>query len=195
MVTPQGAWKTRTLRRHPEEERWRREDVESMKYTRWTTNDGATTMESSHEEQVHIDYDRDLGYDIPPKAPEPAEAIPRRVYITRQTLEKCGKTPECAGCTTAFLGGTGVNHTEFCRMRIESAMKDDTADRHRVRNAEKNSTGIRAATYARESQEIGQRRRRPYGRQTGGTLIAIKWNKFFIQRSPWRDEAECRTRS
>ena len=33
VVTPEGAWKTRTLRRQPEEERWRREDVESMKYT------------------------------------------------------------------------------------------------------------------------------------------------------------------
>ena len=108
-----------------------------MKYTRWTTNDGATTTESNQEEEVHRDYDCDIGYDIPPKAPEPAEAIPRRVYITRQTLEKYGYTPECAGCSTAFLGGTGVNHTEFCRMRIESAMKDDTADRHRVRNAER----------------------------------------------------------
>ena len=112
VVTPEGAWKTRTLRRQPEEERWRREDVESMKYTPWTTNDGATMMESSQEEEVHIDYDRDLGYDIPPMAPEPAESIPRRIYITRQTLKKYGYTPECAGCTTRFLGGTGVNHSE-----------------------------------------------------------------------------------
>ena len=86
---------------------------------------------------MHRDFDRDLGHDIPPKALEPAEAIPRRVYITRQTLEKYGFTPECAGCTTAFLGGTGVNHTESCQMRVESAMKDDTVDRHRVRNAKR----------------------------------------------------------
>ena len=79
VVTPEGAWKTRTLRRQPEEERWRREDVESVKYTPWRTNDGATTMESSREEEVHMDYDCDLGYDIPRKALEPAEAIPRRV--------------------------------------------------------------------------------------------------------------------
>ena len=42
-----------------------------------------------------MDYDRDLGNDTPPKAPEPAEAFPRRVYITRQTSEKYGYTPEC----------------------------------------------------------------------------------------------------
>ena len=77
------AWKTRALRRQPEEERWRREDVESMKYTPWTANDGAATMESSQEEEVHMDYDRDLGSGFPPMAPEPAEAIPRRVYMTR----------------------------------------------------------------------------------------------------------------
>ena len=133
VVTPEGAWKTRALQRQPEEERWRREDVESMKCTRSATNDDAMTKESSLEERV----DRDLGHDIPPKAPEPAEAIPRRVYITRQTLEKYGKMPECAGCTKAFLVGTGVNHTESCQMRVESAMKDDTVDRHRVRNAKR----------------------------------------------------------
>ena len=57
--------------------------------------------------------------------------------LTIQTLEKCGYTSECAGCTTAFLGGTGVNHSESCRMRIERAIKDDTVDRHRVRNAKR----------------------------------------------------------
>ena len=45
---------------------------ESRKYTPWTTDDGATTMKSSQEEEVHIDYDRDLGCDIPPMALEPA---------------------------------------------------------------------------------------------------------------------------
>ena len=71
VVTPEGAWKTRTLRSQKKRD-WRREDVESMKYTPWTTNDGATTMESSQEEEVHIDCDRDLGCDIPPMALEPA---------------------------------------------------------------------------------------------------------------------------
>ena len=61
-----------------------------MKYTPWATNDDAMTKESSQEERVHIDYDRDLGHDVPPKAPEPPEAIPRRVYFARQTLEKYG---------------------------------------------------------------------------------------------------------
>ena len=88
---------------------------------------------------MHIDCDRDLCQHIPPKGPEPAEAIPRRVYITKQTLEKCGYTPECAGCTTAVLRGTGVNRTESCQMRVESAMKDDA----------KEKTGIRAGTYVR----------------------------------------------
>ena len=94
---------------------------DGVSYTPWATN-------------------RDLGHDVPPKALEPVE-----VCITRQTLEWYGYTPECAGCTTTFLGGTGVNHTESFRMRIESAMKDDTADRHRVRNAKRK---------VRESQEF-----------------------------------------
>ena len=61
-----------------------------MKYTPWATNDDAMTKESSQEERVHIDNDRDLGHDVPRKAPEPPEAIPRRVCFARQTLEKYG---------------------------------------------------------------------------------------------------------
>ena len=33
VVTPEGAWKTRTLRRQPEEVRWRRKDVKSMQFS------------------------------------------------------------------------------------------------------------------------------------------------------------------
>ena len=121
-----------------------------------------------------MDYDRDLGYDIPRKAPEPAEAIPRRVYITRQTLEKYGFTPECAGCTTAFLGGIGVNHSESCRMRIESAMKDDTVDRHRVRNAKKEVREFVQAHMPENLKTLDRDEGDRNGRQTGGTFIAIK---------------------
>ena len=145
-----------------------------MKYTPWTTNDGATTMESSQEEEVHMDYDRDLGDDIPPKEPEPAEAILRRVYITRQTLEKYGYTADCAGCTTAFVGGTGVNHSESCRMRIERAVKDDAVDKHRVRNAKRNVREFVQAHMPENLEKLDREEMRLYGRQTGGTFIAIK---------------------
>ena len=42
-------------------------------------------------------------------------------------------------------------------MQVVSVMKDDKVDRHRVRNAQEKSMGLRAGNYARESQEIGQR--------------------------------------
>ena len=145
--------------------------------------------ESSQEEKVHTDNDRDLGHDILLKALEAAEAIPRRVYIMRRTLEKYGCTAECAGCTTAFFGGTGVNHTESCPMRVGSAITDDTV---RAECKEKR-TGIRAGTYTRESQEIRQRRRRLHGLQTGGAFISIKCNKFFTMCYSCRHEEECRT--
>ena len=45
VVTPEGAWKTRTFRREPEEERWRREDVESVKCFAAGDNDVAMTEE------------------------------------------------------------------------------------------------------------------------------------------------------
>ena len=50
VVTPEGAWKTRTLHRRTEEERWRREDVESVMYMLWATNDDAMTKETRRRE-------------------------------------------------------------------------------------------------------------------------------------------------
>lgn len=70
--------------------------------------------------------DDPLGADVPP--PAPAEAIPRRVYITKAILDKHGLTSGCLGCTNATLGLTSTNHTEACRRIIEDAMKQDKAD-------------------------------------------------------------------
>ena len=69
VASPEEAWKWRSLTRHPEGERWR-----------WSTQ----------EEKVNIDQKRDFGHDIPLKARESVEAILRRVYNTRETLDKDG---------------------------------------------------------------------------------------------------------
>ena len=142
-----------------------------MKYTPSATNDDAMTKESSQEESVHIDYDRDLGHDVPPKAPEPPEAIPRRVYFATQTLEKYG-----------FRHGVPRRHWSQPHRVLPDAAE-----------CKEKGPGIRAGTPARESQKIGQRRRRPHGRQTGRTLIAIERHKFFTQCNPCRDGEECRS--
>ena len=63
--TPEGARKTGTLRRQPEEKRGRREDVESMKFTPWATRGDSTLQESCQEEKVNMDYD--LGQDFFPQ--------------------------------------------------------------------------------------------------------------------------------
>ena len=64
-----------------------------------------------------------------------AEPVPRRVYITRATLARHGLTDGCVGCTSTFLGRQALPHSETCRARIERAMREDPADRMRLKES------------------------------------------------------------
>ena len=67
VVTEDGAYKSRTLRRLPEEERWRRVLVETMKYLPWKTkvpvegkgsDPDQEDASNQHEPSIAIPIDR-----------------------------------------------------------------------------------------------------------------------------------------
>ena len=45
----------------------------------------------------------------------------RRIYITKDDVEKMGPTPGCRGCISITRGGPPRNHNEDCRTRMETA--------------------------------------------------------------------------
>ena len=136
-----GVYKTRNIRRKPVEERWDKDAVEGLKFTPWRVREQAArdTDQPLREQQLqpHVDIqvDESLNPDVPP--PKPAEAIPRRVYITRAVLEKYGFTDGCLGCTNSAVRLTGIVHSDECRKRIESAMHQDVVDKARLQESKR----------------------------------------------------------
>ena len=140
VVTEEGAYKTRTMRRMPFEERWSKEAVENLKYTPWRVKDPSDDREGGYKDRDHVpDLQIDVDKSVLPEAAfgpaPPSEPIPRRVYITKATLERHGITDGCLGCAQHVLGGPSMPHSEDCRKRIEQSMRADPEDRHRVKES------------------------------------------------------------
>ena len=58
-----------------------------------------------------------------------SEVVPRRVYLMPRDFVKYGYTQGCPGCTFAQTGiGPKRNHSEACRLRMESEIARDARD-------------------------------------------------------------------
>ena len=129
-MNEEGAFKTTTLTRVPIEERWNKEAIEDMKWTQWQIK-GRVESEKDIGHESRITYDPfleihvDKSIDLPTPPKIEGDAMPRRVYITKAILEKCGMTDGCMGCVASATGHTAVVHNEECRQRIEGEMKRD----------------------------------------------------------------------
>ena len=78
------------------------------------------------------------GDDLEPIGRKEVEVTGRNFRITEMLLEKYGRTEGCPGCEARVLGdykmtsGSLRRHTDECRARLESQMKD-TEDDVRIR--------------------------------------------------------------
>ena len=140
VISDSGVYKSRTLRRLPEQERWSREKIEAIKFLPWRVRDPSDERREAedllHEPRVYIEprVEREEQAERVPDVPE-GEAVPRRVYITKAILSKYGMTDGCMGCTSAFLGEQMAPHSEDCRIRITTLMKGDPVDKAKVTEA------------------------------------------------------------
>ena len=74
----------------------------------------------------------------PDGAPEPADVVPvaRRAKLKKEDFQLCGYTSGCAGCMNLQRGsGTTRNHTEACRVMIETRLEATWEGRERKERA------------------------------------------------------------
>ena len=113
-----GAWRTRTLRRKVAGERWTRENLELIggvpwKMTKEGTGDGedlktdVTIMDKDYRERMRV---------------EEHEAVPRKVYITREDVETYGYTVKCPGGISNLKNTAKQAHNDDCRRRLEKEL-------------------------------------------------------------------------
>ena len=130
-----GVYKTRTMKRMPEAERWAKDALENLKWTPWKLKDSDGVAredrdQPDHEVMMDIPLDKTIDIPLPPRVE--GDSAPRRAYITKAMLDKFGMTEGCMGCTTCAIGGTGVAHSEECRRRIEKMMKADPVQKMKL---------------------------------------------------------------
>ena len=143
IIDKNGVYKTRTIRRVPEEERWDRAAIDKVKSTPWMIkersareeHDGPQEKEHKTSVDIEINKEIDLEVKLPPRSVDPN---PRRVYITKVVIEKFGGTEGCLGCTTAMLGGKAFAHSEQCRERMEEHIRRDPTEKERWCTATRN---------------------------------------------------------
>ena len=98
-----GVWRTRTVRRKTTEERWSRENLELIggvpwKMTEEKAGDGeelkteVTVMDKDYQERVRDGEE---------------EAVPRKVYISREDVVACRYCGERRGSSTVMSAGRG----------------------------------------------------------------------------------------
>ena len=112
-----GVWKTRSVRRKPQDERWDESNVDMVKTSPWSSK-GDTEGGASETPAVAVRM-RDDEYDAIKRA-EPEENIPRNFYITTKNLEDHGYSAGCPGCLSISRGKARQAHSAACRKRFES---------------------------------------------------------------------------
>ena len=50
------------------------------------------------------------------------EAVPRKVYISREDVEVHGYTAKCPGCVSILRGTARQQHSDECRKRLEKEL-------------------------------------------------------------------------
>ena len=114
-----GVWRTRTLRRKPEGERWSRENLKYIGGVPWKLVSGGGEEGEGPKTEVII---MDKEYRERMKA-EDHETVPRKVYITKEDLETHGYTAKCPGCISILRGTARQAHIEACRRRVEKELE------------------------------------------------------------------------
>jgi len=117
-----GVWKTRTVQRKPETERWRSGNSQLVKFVPWkVSNDD----EKADGETYDVIRPAD-GFAPGDVFARPEATAPRRAKILKSDLVEHGYTAGCEGCRAVLTGKPPRAHSQKCRERLEELMKDET---------------------------------------------------------------------
>ena len=121
-----GVFKTRTVRRKPESERWNVENMKFVSGVPWRVCDDDPNMDG---EKMKMDVKVMNKHFEENMKKEEEEKVPRRMDITKRVLEQHGYTQKCQGCRAVILGHARQGHSEGCRARLEKAARGGPEER------------------------------------------------------------------
>ena len=117
-----GVWKTRSVQRKPLSQRWAEGALEVVEHVPWRVSDNDPNVDG--EKLVFEDLGRQM---LEPEVTKEKEAVfvPHRIMIKKEDLEKYGYSAGCPGCKAIMRGTARQGHSEACRSRIETELRDD----------------------------------------------------------------------
>lgn len=120
--TVDGAWRTRTVRRRPEEVRWSSDEVEQTNEVPWDKKNEKDEVARPREgvERVAVEMQAEEK-----RAVAQGLSMPKSFHMHRDDYERHGYTRGCPGCRALLTGTSRQQHTTQCRSRREKDMGDN----------------------------------------------------------------------
>ena len=109
-----GVWRTRTVRRRPEELRWRADEIEKIKGLPWNHEGEKKEGEVVRLERLPEELLKQEKLAIKEELKQPYA-----FHTKREDYEKYGYSRGCPGCWALLTGTTKQKHTPQCRQRME----------------------------------------------------------------------------
>ena len=105
-----GVWRTRTMRRKPEPERWTKSNLKMIGGVPWKTSDQDPSIDGEDMKMMVTVMDKEYRERVMAEA-QILEKAPRRFNITKQDLEKHGYTKGCPSCSAVLRKVARQSHT------------------------------------------------------------------------------------
>ena len=149
-----GVWKTRTVHRKPDKDRWNKLGVEILKGVPWRVSDEDDKADGENLDE-RIMLPKLEGEAMGDEEKDATEeflkmSLPRQFRTSNEDYQEHGYTRGCLGCKALLGGKTKQKHSDHCRARMAEAM----AGSKRVEGArERKRKFIEEALKAEESKK------------------------------------------
>ena len=117
-------WRTRTVQRKPEEERWTTEKLKMIGGVPWRTSEEDANMDGEAMKMtVKVMNKAYIAQKMEDE--EFKDVVPRRFDIKKQDLDTHGYSKSCPGCLAILRKTARQGHSEGCQKRMREEMKGD----------------------------------------------------------------------
>jgi len=154
-----GVYRTRTVKRKPVESRWDQDNALRVGGVPWKVSDDDEGDGPAREGVIHIEakaMDERVEQEV-----KSNPMVPRKFMIFKKDLDEHGYSEGCPGCKAILRGAARQVHSDACRKRLLSEMKDEP----RVKEASK-----REFEFVTEVVEESERKRKKVREEKAATV-------------------------
>ena len=171
--TPNGVIKAKTVRRLPEDQRWRTEEVSSIRGIPSNPVPSAGkdhiptevkgTKHAERGEDEHAPARERKKCDVRPTVATPEPTV-RRMHMTRTHTREYGATEGCPRCK-GIEAGRSMPHNNECKMKIKARMEQSEEGREGLKNEEQRQDRHLERGDRRSVERGGSKGARQHGRE------------------------------